>query len=92
MPRRVLFLLAGIACIFAVYSLGCYIKLRDNWTPFLKAIAVANLSYCVLTLIMVIVYRAEITRLGVAYFIAEVFVVLSLSLYELISAHRAAGR
>ncbi|HMQ02493.1 MAG TPA: hypothetical protein PKD26_01070 [Pyrinomonadaceae bacterium] len=92
MPRRILFLLAGIACIFAVYSLACYIKLRDNWTPFLRAIAIANLAYCVLTLTMVIVYRAEVTRLGVAYFIAEISVVLSLAFYEFISAHRVAGR
>ncbi len=92
MPRRVLYLLAGIACIFAVYSLACYFKLRDNWPPFLKAIAMANLAYCVLTLILVFVYRADMTIFGVVYFIAEIFVVSSLAVYELISAHRSAGQ
>jgi hypothetical protein len=92
MPSRVLYVLAAIAAGFAVYSFACYLKQPSNWPPFLRIIAIANLSYCVLTLILLFVYRSQITIIGVAYFAGEILIVSALALYELITARRAADR
>jgi hypothetical protein len=46
MPKTALYFLASIACLFAVYSLGCLFLVTKNFQPYLKGIALANLSYC----------------------------------------------
>lgn len=91
-PQRVTYFLAAIALIFAIYSLTCYLKHPSNWPSFLGAIAIANLSYCVLTVFLVVAFRNEITMLGIVYFAAEIVVVSSLAVYERITARRAADR
>lgn len=92
MPQRAIYFLAAIAVSFAIYSLACYFKLPSNWPPFLRTIAIANLSYCILTLVLISVFRNEITTLGIAYFAAEIIVVSTLAIYELITAHRRVDR
>ncbi|MEL7120827.1 MAG: hypothetical protein AAFO07_15350 [Bacteroidota bacterium] len=76
MPVSVLYVLAGIACFFAVYSLSCHFFLKKNWKPFLGFIMTANLLYCVLTLVLVIYHFNGLTTLGVVYFILEMFVII----------------
>ncbi|MCO6480779.1 MAG: hypothetical protein J5I94_29325 [Phaeodactylibacter sp.] len=83
MPSKVLYPLAAIACVFAVYSLSCYFFLSRNRRPFLRAIAVANLLYCGLTLGLVVYCYPQLTVLGVAYFLVEIGVVLILVVTEL---------
>lgn len=87
-PPTVLYTLAGIAIVFGIYSLTCYLKLRDHWQPFLRAIAMGNLSYCILTVFLLVVFAPEITIFGVAYFVAEILIVSSLAAYELITVRR----
>ena len=83
MPESVLHVLALIACIFAVYSFVCYLRLKENWRPYLKAIAIANLSYCVLSLGCVVYYYELMSALGVLYFVLEVIIVIPLVGLEL---------
>lgn len=92
MPSRVLYVLAGIAGTFAVFSLTCYFKALGKRVRLLGIIAVANLAYCLLTLSLIVAYRNEITLLGVAYFAGEIFVVGSLAMYEIVTVRRAADR
>jgi len=82
MPKSVLFVLAGIAGCFAVYSLLCHFLVEKNWRPYLRGIAIANTLYCCLTLGLV-VYRYEaLTWLGIAYFLGEIMLVLFLVTVE----------
>jgi len=83
MPPNVLYSLAAVAVGFMIYSLVCYQAVRENWQLFLRAIAIANLLYCVLTLALVIYFWADLTMLGVAYFFGEAIIVTSLALIEL---------
>ena len=78
MPRPILFLLSGIAFIFAIYSMSCHLLLKKNFTPFLAGIATANVLYCILTSGLVIYYFPALTGLDVAYFVGEIIIILLL--------------
>ncbi len=82
MPVDVLYLLAAIAGVFAIYSSICYFTFKQNGKPFLIAIAIANLLYCFLTIGLVIYFFAELTTLGMIYFIGELIVILTLVYFE----------
>lgn len=82
MPRDVLYVLAGLAMSFAVYSFFCYKRVSQNWQAYLKAIAVANFLYCCATAFLVYVYFEELSTLGVLYFVGEIALVLGLVMLE----------
>ncbi|TAE28111.1 MAG: hypothetical protein EAZ91_15025 [Cytophagales bacterium] len=82
MPRQTLLLLAVIALGLAIYSGCCLLFVKRNWRPFLKIVSVANLLYCALTAGMVITHYAQLTALGVAYFVAEIGIVCGLVYVE----------
>jgi cation transport ATPase len=89
MPASLLYILAGVAACFAVYSLTCYWRIKEGGAPFLTGIAVANTLYCIATL-GIVAYRFDtLTWLGVAYFIGEVLVVMALVSVELGAARKA---
>lgn len=81
--------LAGIAALFAVYSMTCYVSNLANWKPFLRGIAVANLVYCGCTLALVFCFSEGTTAWGQAYFVGEGVIVGGLSFVEL---RMAAGK
>lgn len=83
MPRNVLYPLAIVACIFAIYSMSCYFFLPVHWRPYLKVIALANLTYCCLTLALVIFHYQSLMVLGLLYFLLELVVVGALIYIEL---------
>ncbi|MEM6845819.1 MAG: hypothetical protein AAF632_26655 [Bacteroidota bacterium] len=82
MPRQILYILAGIAASFAVYSILCHFLVRGNWRPFLSGIATANAVYCTLTLGLIIYWFNILTYLGIAYFIGEIILVVGLAWFE----------
>lgn len=86
MSQPILYLLASIAGIFFINSLLCYIRKPANWRPYMKAIALANLTYCCLTIGFIIYLFPVMTVLGIAYFALEIIVVILLSLTELKAA------
>ena len=83
MPENVLKSLAIGALIFCVYSLSCYLLPIKNRRPYLLIIAVANLMYCVATLVAVISNYESLTVLGISYFLVEVGIVCVLVTVEL---------
>jgi len=83
MPSRILYFLALVACIFAVYSFWHYRNIKENWQAYLKAIALANLAYCCLTIGLLFYFRQQLTILGFLYFGMEVLVIVSLAVFEL---------
>lgn len=82
MPKNILYVLSAIALIFAVYSFSCYKFLKSNLKSFLKVIMLANLSYCLGTFILMILYFDKLTNLGLAYFVGEIIVVILLVNFE----------
>lgn len=83
MPAETLYKLAIAGSVFAVFSFGCFLFVRRNFSPFLRIIALANVSYCVATMALCIVYRTQITDLGWVYFIGECLVVVALAAVEM---------
>lgn len=82
MPRKVLYPLAFIACAFSLYSFLCFWRFPEQWRPYLRLIAVANLSYGCLTLGLVMYWHQQLTPLGLLYFVLEMLVVTGLAVYE----------
>lgn len=82
MPSEILTRLSLVAIIFCMYSLLCFFLLKNNWKPFLKAIGIANVVYCVLTLTLVIHYYAVLTMLGLIYFTGEIITIAVLVFIE----------
>ena len=83
MPKHELFYLSLVACLFAIYSLSCYLFKPKNWRAFIKFIAIANLCYCIITLILVFKLQEDLTHFGTLYFLLEIVIVVSLAMLEL---------
>lgn len=82
MPQNVLYALAVIPCVFAVYSFLCFLSKTAHWRPFMKIIAIANLLYCCLTAGLMIYFYQQLTILGLIYFVLEIMIVMSLAFIE----------
>lgn len=88
MPKQVLYILAGIAFCFALYSFSCHLFLKRDFEFYLKIIMSANILYCVATFTLMFLYFESLTWLGIAYFSGEILVVLILVLIEYFSIKR----
>lgn len=83
MPLSALYCLSAIAYVFSIYSFCCsYIK-SDQWPSLLRAISVANCVYCILTVILLIIFTNTVTLLGFAYFTGEIIIIISLVSLEI---------
>ena len=82
MPQEALTLLSTLALIFAIYSFSCFAFLGNNAVKLLKPIIIANLSYCVLTLGLVIHFYNELTGWDLAYFLGEILIICGLVYIE----------
>ena len=83
MPQKVLYCLSCLAFVYAIYSLLSYWRIKENWVPYLRGIAFANLLYCFLTLSLVSYYRTVLTKWGLGYFLMEVMVIVTIVVLEL---------
>lgn len=83
LPKQEVHLLAAIAFLYSVYSIGCYFLVKSRWRPFIKIIAFANQLYCVATLLLLFSNFSSITALGWGYFSIEIMVIFILSQLEL---------
>lgn len=83
MPHNVLYFLALIACVFAVYSLTCYFRLTKNWRIFIKIIAFANLLYAFISLGFVFYLYPQLSGLDITYFLLEILVLIIIIALEL---------
>ena len=90
-PASSLYILAAFPVLFATYDLVCYLKLNHRIGPFLKGIAMMNLSYCLLSAGLAVFHAATITLWGWTYFSAELLIVVSIAIWELKTAHSYAG-
>lgn len=83
MPKTVLTYLSAIAACFFIYSMACFYFLKGNRTRFIIVIGIANLLYCILTILLLIVYYPTLTTVGIAYFLIEIAIVCGLVYIEL---------
>jgi len=83
MPLKTLTVLSIIAFIFAIYSLSCFAFSDNNSQKLLRPIIVANLTYCILTLGIVIYFYNKLTILGLTYFFGEILIISGLVYIEL---------
>ena len=86
MPVPVLYFLASIACVFALYSMCCRFLLTAQHRAFLLAITVANILYCCTTIGLVLYFYDVLTSLGLLYFVLELIVlaaVIAIEIYTL---------
>jgi hypothetical protein len=72
--QKMLTWLSMIAAIFCFYSMICFVTLKGNWAPFIKAIGIANLMYCITTGLL-LVYSPGLTVAGAIYFLAEIAII-----------------
>lgn len=82
MPPDILYVLAGIASAFAIFSLLHYWRWNPDWQSRLKIIAIANSIYCCLTIGLVVYYLERLTTLGIIYFFVEAAIIIALVAFE----------
>jgi len=75
--------LSLFAAFLCIYSTTCFLFLKDNWVFYIRIISFANLLYCVLTLGMMIFNHAELTIIGLIYFLVETAIISGLVYIEL---------
>ncbi|NND05196.1 MAG: hypothetical protein HKN87_02350 [Saprospiraceae bacterium] len=82
MPKNVLYVLASIAIGFSINSIASWAFAKESWRRALRIIAIANLLYCCITVVLVLYYWQYLTALGLAYFMIEIILVVLLSYAE----------
>jgi hypothetical protein len=86
LPKAILYQLAIIALVLMTYSGLCILLIKKNHKPFLITIGIANIVYCIGSLYILNTYFAELTILGLSYFILEKGIVLTLAYLEIKTA------
>ncbi len=81
-PQGTLYLLAGVACLFAAYSLTCYFAAPVKWRPYLAVIATANTLYSLFTIRLVFWAGQDLPLPGAIYFVLELIVLAGLIFLE----------
>jgi hypothetical protein len=81
-PQETIYTLAGIAYLFAAYSIFFSQKKATKWPLFLQLIATANALYCLATLILVFIYFSHLSLLEILYFLIEIIIILTLVYIE----------
>lgn len=81
-PVGVLYFLAVLPCLFALYDLVCVAGRLFHNPAYLKAIAVMNLLYCVLSVTLLVYHYHSVTAWGVLYVVQETALVLTLASLE----------
>lgn len=83
MPITILTYLSMIAICLSIYSITCYLVVRQNFSPYIWGIIIANSLYCILTTWLVMTYYSFLIVLGVFYFAIELFIITMLIIIEL---------
>ena len=81
-PRPVLYTLAIFPLIFFVYDVYGYYSHKINAALLLRGIALMNIAYCCISLVLAVLHLKLITAIGWAYLLFEIIVVLFLATIE----------
>lgn len=83
MPLNILMYLSIIGLFYFAYSISCYCLLKNYWAPCLRIIGISNFLYCMLTIVLLYINYNEITKIGLAYFLSEILIIILLVYIEL---------
>lgn len=83
MSKSILTFLSIIAFALCVFSMSCFLLVKEKWKPYLKAISIGNLIYCCLTIGLIFYYCPQLTILGLIYFLIEIVVICGLVYFEM---------
>jgi hypothetical protein len=83
MPTETLSILSAIAVAFCVYSTLCFFLVKTRPKPFLRIIITANVLYGCLTIGLLMVHYAQVTALGLTYFVLEIIVIAIIVFIEI---------
>lgn len=83
LSSNTLYILAVIPIFFALYDFVVYLVNSKNWRPYLRIIAIANLLYCVFSIVILFTHLDSLKLLGWIYFVGELIIVGGLAIYEL---------
>lgn len=82
MPKNTITVFICIATILFFYSTLIFLIKPKKWPIFLMLIASFNLCYCRFTIFHVIRFFEKLTIYGKLYFISEILIIISLSIFE----------
>ncbi len=88
-PKSALYILASIPVIFFIYDLLCLKLIKSNLGPYLKIIAIANISYCFISIGFAVYHQASVTIWGWVYLFLETIILIILALIEWRTAQKA---
>jgi hypothetical protein len=86
LPTGVMRVLAAVGLFCAAFSLLHATKVLRHSPSRLRFIAAVNASYCLGTLVLLAIYRDRVQAMGLAYFAAELAIILTLVAIELRAA------
>ena len=72
LPVEVFHFLAALAGFFMVYSLSCYLFVREAKSWMLSLIISANLFYCMVSIGLLIAFREPVTLVGATALVMEI--------------------
>jgi len=78
MPKEVMFVLSGVAFCFAVFSISSHLLAKKYFESYLSIALTANIVYCLATFVLASIHIEKLTRLGIAYFVGEIIIVLTI--------------
>lgn len=87
-PKQTLYLLASVPVVFFLFDLCCYFTHNRNTIIKLRLIAFSNLSYCLLSIKVLMFQPDSIKPMGWIYFIFEILIVIALAVTELNVSNR----
>jgi dipeptide/tripeptide permease len=80
--ERTFHFLAGFATAICIHSVLLALVDPPEWVPRVRAMAVINLAYAAVVLVVVVTRLDAITLLGAAYFVGEALVIGAIAAYE----------
>ena len=87
-PKQVLLWLAVLPIGFALFDLSCLVREKFRTTSKIVVIAILNIGYCILSMVLICFHMNSVTSIGWLYFVSEVILVLGLAIFELKVAKR----
>jgi hypothetical protein len=92
MPKSTVSVFISIAIAYSIYSTTIYLINTVNWKFYLTIIALLNISYSIFTVYHIFKNLHSITLYGYLYFIAEILIILTLSIFELKLSRKTTNR
>ena len=80
-PQKPLYVLSVMPLFFFFYDVYCYFKKKD-FIFLIRALALMNLSYCIVSIFIALYHFEKITILGWCYIIIELSVIVAISFFE----------